>query len=296
MTTLLIDANNALMRAIHAMARSGLTSDHGVGTGPLLAFIGTLGRHIREEQPDKVAVCWDGGHSEHRLALDPNYKGQRPDLGEHEVEIKESAFAQAKEFCSVAGLFDIERRGIEADDLIAGYVRDRRHEDVVILSSDKDFLMLLDDSGYGGMVEQVRMSSAGTRTDRWTATRVREEMGCEPSDLANAMALAGDVSDNVPGIPRFGMKTAIKTLSKHAWDFEIALSTDPRLADHVERARLNLALVDLRGGLDGLLLPRLPSFIPTKPGGVLYQELLSFLSRYQLKGVQARLYGGTLWK
>jgi DNA polymerase-1 len=294
MSTLLIDANNVAMRAIHAMARSGLSSDQGVITGPLLAFINTISKHIREEKPNKVAICWDGGRSMHRLALDGDYKSHRLSMDPEQEEAKNSTFALAKGFCSVAGLFHIERVGVEADDLIAQYVLDEEYgQKTVILSSDKDFLMLLD-SRHGG-VEQVRLSSAGTPTDRWTATRVREEMGCEPKDLAYAMALAGDVSDNVPGVPRFGMKTAIKTLKKYDWRFQQALREDSRLIEHADRARLNLRLVDLRGGMDGLSLPPLPVFAPTAPGGVLYSDLLSFITRHQLKSVQSRLYDGTLW-
>jgi DNA polymerase I len=304
MTTLLVDANNIAMRAVHAMSRSGLTSDRGVATGPLVAFIGTLAHHIREEQPDKVAVCWDGGRSEHRLALDSNYKAHRLSMAPDQEEAKESTFALCKEFCTGAGLYHIERPGIEADDLIAQYVHDRPWgETVVILSSDKDFLMLLDDEVHANgrtlvaaPVEQVRLSSAGTPTDRWTAQRVREEMGCLPGDLSFAMALAGDVSDNVPGVPRFGMKTAIKALKKHDWSFENVLRDDLRVVEHVERARLNLSLVDLRAGLDGLVLPDLPLFRPTSPGDVLYPLMLSFLTKYQIKSVQTRLYDGTLWK
>lgn len=296
MTTLLADANNVAMRSIHAMRRTGLTSDSGVITGPLLAFINTLSHHIREEQPDKVAICWDGGRSEYRLALDSGYKAHRLAMPEDQEEDKESTFALAKEFCSVAGLFHVERAGLEADDLIADYVGvSSPNENVVILSSDKDFLQLLEDGPGGGAVEQVRLSSYGTPTDRWTAQRVRDEMGCDPEDLAYAMALAGDVSDNVPGVPRFGMKTAIKALAKADWNFERVVAEDPRVADHVERVRLNLELVDLRSGYDVPHLPALPSFAPTTVGSVMYPMLLSFLTKYQMKSVQTRLYDGTLW-
>jgi DNA polymerase-1 len=212
-------------------------------------------------------------------------------------EAKEGNFGLAKEFASVAGLFHVERPGVEADDLIARYVLDAPWDQkVVILSSDNDFLQLLRDTPGDGVVEQVRLSSAGTPTDRWTAKRVRDEMGCAPDQLPYAMALAGDVSDNVPGVPRVGMKTAIRKLEAYEWDLDLALIEDPRLVDHAERVRLNFALVDLCEGLPGLSLPGLPEFDPTKPGDVLYPELLSFLTRYQMRGIEARLYQGTLWR
>jgi DNA polymerase I len=293
MTVLLVDANNVAMRSIHAMARSGLSA-HGVSTGPLLAFVNTLSKHIREEQPDRVAVCWDGGRSEHRVALDEQYKAHRLSMDPQDEENKHSVFALAKEFCSLAGLHHVERPGVEADDLIAYHWRTHRplDEKVVILSSDKDFLQLL----IEGQVEQVRLSSSGTPTDRWTADRVRTEMGCDPKHLPYAMALAGDDADNVPGVPRFGMKTAVKTLAKYEFNLDTALRNDHRLVDHVDRVRLNLSLVDLRESVMGQHLPALPLFRPTAPGDVTYPLLLSFLTQHQMKSVQSRLYEQALWK
>lgn len=295
MTALLVDGNNVLMRAVHAMQRPGqarLSSDSGVPTGPLLAFINSLSKHVREEQPDKVVVAWDGGKSAHRVALDPDYKGQRTPAPEFE-EYKEGAFALAKEFLSLANVHHVEVRGYEADDVIAYYWRYNRplDEKVVILSSDKDFLQLLGDG-----IEQVRLGSYDTPTDRWTRQRVLDEMGCDPRYLADAMALAGDTSDNIPGVPRFGMRTAVKTLARNKWDLDIALNFEERLQDHRERVSLNRQLVDLREGHQGLTLDPLPPFQPTGPGNLAFAPLLSFLTRYQLESVKARLYNNSLWK
>lgn len=281
------------MRAIHAMARSGLSAGE-TPTGPLVAFIGTLGRHIREERPDKVVVCWDGGRSEARVALDPNYKGQRNPAPEFE-EYKDSAYGLMKRFLALANIHHVLHRGWEADDLIAYYWRRHRPLDdkVVILSSDKDFLQLL----VPEQVEQVRLGSHDTPTDRWTYERVVEEMGCTPEALVDAMALAGDTSDNIPGIPRFGMKTAIKVLGKYEWRLDDAIHFDERLTEHRGRILLNRKLVDLRQqSLVGLDLPPAPPFEPTKPGDILFADLLSFLTRYKMERVKSALYMGTLWQ
>jgi DNA polymerase-1 len=293
MTTLLVDANNLAMRSLHAMARSGLTSSHGVATGPLLAFIGGLAKHIAEEQPDRVAVCWDGGRSEHRVGLDEQYKAHRLAMDPAQEELKYSVFALAKEFCTLAGIHHVERQGFEADDLIAYYVRHRPPEALktVIVSSDKDFLQLV-----GEDVEQVRLSSAGTATDRWTQERVLAEHKCYPEGLTLAMALAGDVSDNVIGVKGFGMKTAIKTLDKYGWDFDAVLRDHPRVAPDADRVRLNLDLVNLHKPVPGLVLPALPLFRPTSPGTMLFGDLSSFLTRYEMKSVQDRLNSGSLWR
>lgn len=293
MTVLLVDANNVAMRALHAMGRTGLSGEGGVATGPVLGFINSLSKHIKEEQPRAVAVCWDGGRSKRRTDLSPEYKAHRLDGPEHVESAKTDAFALAKEFCTLAGLYHVERPGIEADDLIAHYWRQRDpNERLVILSSDKDFLQLVE-----GNVEQVRLSSAGTPTDRWTEERVREEYGCPSRWLTNALALAGDASDNVIGVPRVGMKTAIKLLSKHRGSMAEVLTEDPKVMGFADQVLLNLDLVDLRTGLDReLVLPALPSFSPTTPGSLQYEALLSFFVGHQMKSVQSRFFDGSLWR
>lgn len=293
MTLLLVDGNNLLMRSIHAMGRSGLTSSDGVPTGPLLGFINTLSKHVVEEKPDRLVVCWDGGRSEYRVALDPEYKAHRlamePDAEEH----KRGSFALAKEFCTLAGIHHVERTGVEADDVIAYYWRRAEPGDkVVILSSDKDFLQLVRED----RVEQVRLSSAGTPTDRWTWERVVTEMGCAPEDLASAMALAGDTSDNVPGVPRFGMKTAVKTLAAQNWSLGDLVRDHPRVAPYAERVEKNLALVDLTRQLAGLELPALPLFDPTRPGKAMFPHLVTFLRRYQMNTVLVRISESSMWE
>lgn len=310
MTVLLIDANNVAMRALHAMSRSGLSDADGVPTGPLVAFINTLSKHVKEEQPRSVAVCWDGGRSARRVAISPEYKGHRLEAPAEVEDVKTSVFAMAKEFCSLAGLHHVERRGMEADDLIAHYWRQRNPgEKTVILSSDKDFLQLVE-----GNTEQVRLSSSGTPTDRWTQQRVIDEMGCHPGYLAYAMSLAGDVSDNVIGVPRYGMKTAIKAVAKGAQEqmtrvasgdltvddaghwFERVLE-QPKIAPHIDQVLTNFELVDLRNMYDASLhLPALPSWSPTGPGSLMFEPLMSFLTKHQMKNVQSRLLDGTLWR
>lgn len=277
---------------MHAMKGSGLHVG-GVPTGALLVFINTLSRHIREEKPDKVVVCWDGGRSEFRVALDPGYKAHRLDGSSEFEEDKDTAFGLAKHFLTLANVHHVQRRGWEADDLIAWYWRHHRPLDdkLVILSSDKDFLQLL----VPGQVEQVRMSSSGTPTDRWDHERVVADLGCEPRHLVDAMALAGDASDGVPGVPRYGMKTAVKTLRRYEWSLDKALHFEDRLTEHRDRVLLNHKLIDLRSVPSGLDLAPLPAFIPTLPADALFPGLLDFVERLRMESVKGRLYDGSLW-
>lgn len=276
------------------MSRSGLTNEEGISTGPSYAFINGLSKVVREERPDRVVVCWDGGRSEYRLDLDPEYKAHRTQVDPDAEQSKHSTFAMIKRFLTLAGIFHIERPGVEADDLIARYWHNIRplDERLVIVSNDKDFLQLL----IPDRVEQVRLGSSNAPTDRWTAQRIVEEFGCTPEVYRYALALAGDVSDGVPGIPRFGIKTAVKVLGQYNNRWYEALG-DHRIAPHENRALVNLALVDLRsGGPPGMVLPELPPFTPTTPQSIAWGPLVEWLSTYQMKSVQSRLYDGTLWR
>ena len=290
MNTLLFDGNNLAMRSIHAMARSGLSAD-GVHTGPLYVFINSLTRHIREEDPDSVVVCWDSGVSDFRTQIDPGYKAHRKQATPEQDAEKRSHFGLMKEFLSLANIHQVERPGFEADDLIAYYAAEQRkaRRYTVILSSDHDFLQLLDD-----MTSQVRFSSSDTPTDRWTAERVEGEHGCTPEQFGLAMALAGDPGDGVPGVPGFGMKTALKHL--RVADFDLDSIEHPKVLEHreqIDRARL---LTDLRTPHASIELPPLPEFHPTRPGDALYEEYIRFLTRYRMQKIKDRVFNHTLWK
>ena len=283
---LLVDGNNILVRSVFAMRHAPLDAD-GIPTGALMTYINMLSKYVRQVQPDFMVVCWDGGKSAHRVAIDPLYKVERsirPD-----VEEPDRPFAQAKEFLTLAGIHHVERPNVEADDLIAAYWRRKASTDrVFILSGDKDFLQLLD-----GWTEQIR-PGAGLE-ERWTANRVRSDLGCRASDLASVMALTGDASDNVPGIHGFGAKTACKVLAKYDWDLDKAVAIDPKLLGQGDRVRRNYALVNLQADIPGTEVGPLPYFRPTTRISAAYHDLERYLLRYKLSAAQHRLTSGTLW-
>jgi 5'-3' exonuclease len=283
MTALIVDGPNLLMRAAFAMHESML-SHEGQPTGPLMVFMNGLARHVTDEKPDRVVVCWDAGRSTRRTALLPSYKGERADP----MPRKDDLFSMAQTFLLHAGVQQYGRVGVEADDLIAHYVR-TEHGHKTIVSSDKDFLQLLEDTP-GAIVEQVRLSSANTPTDRWTVERVEHDMGCHPRHLSSAMALAGDKVDGVPGIPGIGMKTAIKMLAKYDFDLALTVASEPRLAPFKDQVARDLQLVDLHVPEPGLWLPRLTLWQP-----VIDNDLLSFVRKYGLQSIENRMLHDAFW-
>lgn len=282
---LLLDANNLFMRAWYATQHEAMTAD-GESTAAMVVFTNTLTRHIREERPEKVVVCWDGGGSDYRSRLLPSYKANRKERAEQSRASRERR--TIKEFLSLAGVFQVERPGVEADDLIAKYWHDAE-EDVVIVSEDKDFLQLagFNPKAYGCEI----LRSTG---ERWNAISVKDKTGARPQHLPSVMALTGDTSDNVIGVPGIGPVRAVQLLEEAGWDLQAI--EDPRVREMLPQVLTNRVLVNLRLPVPGLELPPPPYFRPTGRTSVLYPELLAFLDRYRLKGLSARLLTATLWE
>lgn len=293
MKSLVVDGTNIAMRSLKAAERSAPLSinvdDEEIPTGPTYLFINTFTKYVRQEAPDRLVVCWDGGRSRHRMSIYSGYKSQR--LKSDDGGVKDLNFRLIKEFLTLSGIHHIEYEGIEADDLVAAYSRSGSKEgEVVILSGDKDFLQLV-----GERVSQIR---PGVNPERWGPTEVETMMGCTPENLVKVMALAGDPQDGVPGVQGFGMKTAVKFLTKYEWDLEALLAAGEKKLEGKEgEVRRNYALVDLRHPIEGYLEDAyLPHFRVPKAGDVLYYDLTTWLRVYQMDSILNRLQDGTLWK
>lgn len=292
--TLICDGNNILMRSIKAAENrlhlSVEIDGQDVNTGPLLLFANLISKYVRQEKPDRMVVCWDGGRSTHRAAIYEHYKASR---NEARPEKDMTPFALAKEFLTLSGIHHIEMDGVEADDLVAAYWhrKDSGHR-ITILSGDKDFLQLLD-----GWTDQLRPGADTPEKERWTSNRVRTEMGCKPEHIPMVMALTGDSGDGVPGIPGFGHKTACKYLAKYDWDLHALLDAgEKKLVFQSVAVWRNYRLVDLRTPIPGIEVPEPPRFEPTAPSSLLYESLLEWLGRFKMDSVSNRISTNIFWK
>jgi 5'-3' exonuclease len=289
-TALVVDGNNLAMRALFAAQHTGMSSQ-GVWTGPLVIFVNSLAKHVRDERPTRLLVVWDGGVSVARQKMLPGYKAHR--VPGPEAERRHDVFELITEFCSLAGVSGLRLSGYEADDLIAGAWASLTSEEadkIVILSSDKDFLQLLGPNPHGVETELVRLSSSGTPTDRWTAIRVVEERGYAPEEWPLVTALAGDTSDGVPGLRGIGPKRAVKLLEAAGWSLE---SLQAELsAEQAALARTCFDVVNLR---DTHMAISVPTWRPTQPGALAWPILIDFLSTYDMIVIKDRLLAGELW-
>ncbi|MFF7198205.1 hypothetical protein ACFZAM_31415 [Streptomyces sp. NPDC008079] len=287
--TLLVDGNNILIRAVEATRRTAMTSPvTGRTTAAMVVVAQTLSRYITAEQPFRVIILWDSGHAA-RSALFPAYKAQRPQGSDPYRSESKDLVRQFLDLCRIPQL---AVPGEEADDLIAAYWRTAAGP-VTILSSDKDLLQLVGTTPTGYACEQIRVSSADTPTDRWDAATVQEHFGCTPAQLPVAMSLAGDTSDNIPGVPGIGMVKAVKILSGAAWRLDGV--THAAVVAHRAEIDVYRQLVDLRDvRLD---LPQIPPFMPTTVGPDRdWVRLHEFLSSHALQRLTNRLNSGRMWR
>lgn len=282
---MLVDGNNLLMRSIKAMEHSRLSSDDGVPTAAIHTFIRSFAAQVNDQHPSHLMVCWDGGTSQYRLAIYPDYKGQR----ESSYEANGDPFDLAWQWCDLMGVQQVRHEGWEADDLIASAViNDYWDEEIVILSGDKDFLQLVDDH----RVTQVRPKQEG----HWTRRRVIKEYGVEPEDVPLVLAMMGDASDNIPGIKGVGVKTAAKYIRKHGTDIATIVAAEKRLTDDdAEVIERNVRLIDLRTVEGVPPLPELCEFIPTSPVLEQADDLLLWFSDLDLAQVASAWIEGRLF-
>lgn len=278
-STLVVDGNNILARAVHAASGREMSDGDGIDTGPLVLFANMLSKHWRTVAPDRIIMSWDDGRSTYRTSTFPGYKASR---GEHTGE-QQAHFEMAQEFCTLLGIPQLSFSGVEADDIIAALWR-RRDGDFGILSGDKDLLQLLDDEA----VFQIR---PGVKPEVWGRHTVIDKFGACPEDLPYLMALAGDSGDDVPGVPRVGMKTALSIFEECAGRWGEMLN-HRRVEPHTDLALMSLKLVNLRQlDVNGVEMPG----VYQRPGGEAMEELLRFLSLHSLEQLHSRVSDGSFW-
>jgi len=244
-TVYLVDGSAYIHRAYHAIRP--LSNSGGLPTHAVYGFTTILRRILREKSPSFLAVAWDTPGEVFRHRIYPEYKANRPSMPE-DLAVQIPYIHQVVD---AYGLVSMAHDDLEADDLIASAVRrltDRGHQ-VVVVSGDKDLLQLV--SG--------RVLLWDPMNDRlMDENAVREKYGLAPSLLLDYLALTGDASDNIPGVPGVGPKTAARLLDRYGSLEGIyehlpsmkASKMKERLAAHRNEAFLSRDLVRLEEGAD----------------------------------------------
>ncbi|NKB81315.1 MAG: DNA polymerase I [Nitrospirales bacterium] len=237
----LIDGSGFIFRAYHALPP--LTRPDGTPVNAVLGFTNLLLKLLNDVDADHLAVIFDSARENFRHAIDPNYKANRPDPPDDLLP----QFSLIREATKAFQVPCLEIAGFEADDIIATYAKQAESAgfDVTIVSSDKDLMQLVS--------ARVTMWDA-VKNRRIRSEQVKEKFGVGPEQVVDVQALAGDSTDNVPGVPGIGVKTAAQLIQKFG-DLDTLLARTSEipqtkrrenLMEHAEKARLSRELVRLR--------------------------------------------------
>ena len=213
---LIVDAMNMLIRSFSLLKAMNPTGHH---IGGLVGFLRSLGYVTRIFDPTRVIIVWDGkGGSANRKNIDPNYKAQRAtsrithwglyDTKAEETEALIGQLLRTQDYLECLPVQQIMMEKLEADDIIAYIAKNASGSSVkkcTIISSDKDFLQLVDDT-----IEVY----APVKKKTFTESNIFEELKVLPENYNIVKALLGDNSDNLPGVKGLGIKTLIKEFPK----------------------------------------------------------------------------------
>jgi DNA polymerase I len=279
----LIDGNSLAYRAFFALPESIGTSD-GRPTNAIYGLASMLVKIIDEHHPQGVVVAWDAGWSGREKTYDL-YKAQRklrPDL------LREQ-WPHLLPLVEAFGYTNVKVDGYEADDVIASLVKQAREQgiEVMVVTGDRDAYQLV-----GEGVRVMSTSRGITETKIYDREAVIERYGVPPELICDLMGLRGDTSDNIPGVPGIGEKTATQLLQQFGSLEAVLESVDQisgkkrkeNLTEHAEDARLSKQLAtlqyDIETGVD------LAAAMASEPDRGALRE---FMREFELRAVMERL-------
>ena len=224
----LVDGSSYIHRAFHAVRN--LSNSKGLPTNAIFGFCRMLLKLLKDKTPSYIAVVFDAKGPTFRHELYSDYKATRPPAPEELV----SQFPYIRAIVQGLGLAMIEKQGYEADDIIGTLARlgEEQGYKIIVVTGDKDFRQILSPS----------VTLWDTMKDRFTTyENFKAEYGLRPEQMIDVMGLSGDTSDNIPGVPGVGEKTAID-LVKHFGSLEKVLEN----AQQIKKAKLKENLAQAR--------------------------------------------------
>ena len=204
---LIIDGHSILNRAFYGLP--DLTNYEGLHTNAVLGFLNIIFKIIDEENPTNVCVAFDVKQPTFRHLMYKEYKGTRKPMPD---ELREQV-PLIKEVLTAMNVTIVEKGGYEADDIIGtlSRVADSAGYKVVIVSGDRDLLQLATDNI---LVRIPKTKAGGTTIENYYADDVKDLYGVTPVQFIDMKGLTGDTSDNIPGVPGIGEKTASKIIQQ----------------------------------------------------------------------------------
>ena len=278
---LLADGNSMLFRAYYATAYGRpMTTRQGIPTNAVFGFVQMIQKAIETVKPDSVLIAFDAGKHTFRHDLYPDYKGGRKPAPDDLVP----QFQMVRDCLDAFGIKWVEMADIEADDLIGTVSKKNPDFDTYILSSDHDLLQLIDETTY-----VLLMKKGITEMDVMNVEAMKEQMGIDPLQIIDMKGLMGDKSDNIPGIPGIGEKTALKLLGEYgsvenvlAHEDELKGALYKKVSSSHESALLSKKLATIRRDVDVEIDGDDLTFAPD------YKSLVHFLETLDMRQLAAR--------
>ena len=280
---ILVDGSGYIFRAFHGLPM--MTRPDGTPINAVFGFTKMLLKLMADLNPSHVVVIFDAGRVTFRNDIYADYKANRSDPPEELVP----QFPLVRDAAQAMSLPVLEMPGFEADDLIASFAKqaEQQNKPCLIVSSDKDLMQLV--RGSVTMLDPMKNRPIG-------APEVMEKFGVSPDKVVDVQSLAGDSTDNVPGVPGIGIKTAAELINQFG-DLDSLLSNaetikQPKrrenLITYAEQARISRQLVQLKDDVD---LPLSIDEVKTPEQD--QDRLMTFLAEQGFKSLIASL-GGSL--
>jgi DNA polymerase-1 len=282
---ILIDGNNIAYRAFYALPDSISTSS-GIITNAVLGFTNMLLKLIEEQHPDTILCAFDSKTPTFRHKIFDRYKINRKKMP---TELS-SQFPLIKEVLDVFNIIYLERDGFEADDILAGIVNSIKDEfnQIIIVTGDKDILQLV-----SGNIKVMAIKKGITDTVIFDRLKVEEKFGVKPENMKDLLALMGDSSDNIPGVPGIGPKTARLLVKKYGCLEEIYKNINkvdnPRLRELLTN---NKKLAELSKELTTLKIARdtdVSEFINKSFKNISFNKVKQLFESLEFRSLEKRL-------
>ncbi len=242
----LLDAYALIFRGYYAFIRNPQINSKGQNTSAIMGFVNTLFDIIRRERPNHLAVCFDKDGSAERTEMYAEYKANRDKTPQDIID----SIPYIKDILKAMHIPCIELPGVEADDIIGTLAKKAEKENyqVFMVTSDKDFAQLVSENIF--MYRPARMGNA---IEIWGIPEVQDRFGVEdPLQVIDYLGMMGDASDNIPGLPGVGKKTAQKFLAKYGTMENLLANTDElkgkmkeRIIENAEQGLLSKKLATI---------------------------------------------------
>lgn len=199
---IVIDGYSFLFRAYHSMPALSRPGDS-IPVGAVYGFTSMIMKVLSDMNPTHIVIVFDSGKKTIRHKIYPDYKANRPPPPDDLIP----QFSLVREAAKALNVDILEREEYEADDIIAtlAEISKSKKEEVLIVSSDKDLMQLV--NGHIKMYDAIRSKIIGEK-------EVEEKYGVAPNKIRDLLAMMGDTSDNIPGVPGIGPKTAAELLNR----------------------------------------------------------------------------------